>query len=330
MKALFYTGPNASEIREADAPTGTDDMPVIDVAFCGICGSDMHAWHGHDPRRVPPLVLGHEVVGTVRTGPRAGERVALNPLMFCGTCSACTSGAVHLCPNREMIGMQYPGGFAEQVAIRPTNMITLPDELSFQRAALVEPLACAVHAVRLGLAYQQTASGQAPDQTRVTVLGGGAIGLLCARVFQDRGVQHLAIAETNADRAAMVRAATGAETYNPLETSGPVSDIVLDAVGMGATRKAASEIVRPGGTIVHIGLQDDAPGLDTRRMTLQEIAFIGTYCYTPADFADAVTLLAEGRVTEDGWSEVRPLTEGARSFEDVHEGVAPPKIILQP
>ena len=275
MKALFYTGANSSELRDTQEPTGTDEMPVIDVAYCGICGSDMHAWHGHDPRRVPPMILGHEAVGTVRTGPRADERVALNPLMPKGDYPA---GAEHLASAREMIGMQYPGGFAEQVAIRPENMITIPDALSFERAALAEPLACAVHAVRLGLAYQQTMSGQPADQTRVTVLGGGAIGLLSALVFKDRGVQQISVAETNDDRAATVRAATGAETYNPMETTGPVSDIVLDAVGMGPTRKAASEIVRPGGAIVHIGLQDNDPGLDTRRLTLQEIAFIGTYC----------------------------------------------------
>ena len=90
---------------------------IVDVAFCGICGSDMHAWHGHDERRVPPLVLGHEAVGTVRSGPQEGARVAINPLMSCGTCQACMSGNRHLCATRELIGMRYPGAFAEQVLI---------------------------------------------------------------------------------------------------------------------------------------------------------------------------------------------------------------------
>jgi threonine dehydrogenase-like Zn-dependent dehydrogenase len=106
-------------------------------------------------------------------------------------------------------------------------------------------------------------------------------------------------------------------------------ELVLDAVGIGPTRKTGSAKVKPGGTIVHIGLQDNSEGLDTRRITLQEIAFIGTYCYTRKDFQEALNLLADGKIQGAGWAEVRNLEQGAVSFEDIHNGKAPPKIILK-
>jgi threonine dehydrogenase-like Zn-dependent dehydrogenase len=105
-------------------------------------------------------------------------------------------------------------------------------------------------------------------------------------------------------------------------------DIVLDAVGSGRTRAAASAMVRAGGVISHIGLQDNEAGLDTRRITLQQIHFTGSYCYSRSDFADAVQLLENGLITGKGWAEVRELEAGVQSFMDIHEGKAPPKIIL--
>lgn len=326
MKALVYTGTMQSEIRDVPEPVAGEHDSIVDLACCGICGSDMHAWHGHDTRRVPPLVLGHEAVGHVISGPDKGKRVAINPLMTCGICPACISGATHLCPSRELIGMRVPGAFAEQVSIKTANLTVLPDDLSFARAALAEPLACAVHTVRLGL----KSATKAPDQSRLVVLGGGAIGLLCAQVARHFGYNDLWIAEINPLRRDMLEKATGARAYNPLDETPddkPV-DIIIDAVGAAITRKTASALVTPGGVIVHIGLQDNDDGLDTRRITLQEIIFQGSYCYSDQDFAESLSLLANGVVTGEGWAEMRPLAEGAKSFVDIHEGLAPPKIIL--
>ena len=101
MKALVYTGTQMSEIQNLDQPVAGEGQVLVDIAYCGICGSDMHAWHGQDERRIPPLVLGHEAVGTVRDGDLAGNRVAINPLMVCGACHFCIDGNEHLCENRE-------------------------------------------------------------------------------------------------------------------------------------------------------------------------------------------------------------------------------------
>ncbi|MEM7422347.1 MAG: alcohol dehydrogenase catalytic domain-containing protein [Pseudomonadota bacterium] len=326
MKALYYTGTQEMEIRETDRPEPAPDQTVIRVAFSGICGSDMHAWHGHDPRRVPPLILGHEAVGIAENGPFAGKRVAINPLTVCGSCDACSVGREHLCPDRALIGLKVPGAYAEHVAVTTANLTVLPDLLTDEQAVLAEPLAVCVHAVRLG----DKRHGSASKSDKVVVLGGGAIGLLAARVYAHRGVGELWVAEPNPVRRVVLERVLDCEIYDPARSGPPGAsvDIVFDAVGSGRTRAAASALVRPGGTIVHTGLQDSLEGLDTRLITLQEVTFVGTYCYVPDDFSAALELLRDGHVMRDGWTEIRPLDAGPQSFQDIHDGRAPPKIIL--
>ena len=324
MKALVYTGTQQSEIQLLDAPVAGDSESLVDISLCGICGSDMHAWHGHDERRTPPLVLGHEAVGIARTGPLADRRVAINPLISCLDCPACHAGDNHLCASRELIGMRYPGAFAEQLRIPDGNLTVIDDGLSFEAAALAEPAAVAVRTVRLA-----RRAGAVAD-ARTVILGGGAIGLLCAQIMKAWGFAPPRIAETNPLRRGMLESLGLGNTYDPrgehpAESS---ADLVIDAVGMGITRAAASRMVRPGGAVVHVGLQDSEPGLDTRRITSQEISFIGAYCYREDDFAEALALLTSRKVTGEGWVEIRPLDDGATSFQDIHDGRAAPKIIL--
>ena len=325
MRALVYTRTQLLEIRNLAAPVCGKGQVVVDLAFCGICGSDMHAWHGHDERRVPPLVLGHEAVGVANDGPLQGKRVAINPLMTCGACVSCVSGNEHLCEKRELIGMREPGAFAEKVAIKAQNLVTLPDDLSFVEAALAEPLACSVHAVRL--ATQHADDDQAAT---VAILGGGAIGLLAGKVFLAYGYHNIWIAEPNPLRRSMLEQLDNFNAYDPAKyTQCPKGvDVIIDAVGSGASRRTASTIVRPGGVIVHIGLQDNSDGLNSRRITLQEITFKGTYCYRNDDFAEALRLLHNTMISGSGWVDVRPLADGPKAFHDIHNGTAPPKIIL--
>lgn len=327
MEALVYTATQKTEFRDESETQPEQGQCIIDVSHCGICGSDMHAWHGLDERRIPPLILGHEAVGVARDGPMAGQRVAINPLISCGRCEACSSGYEHLCPKRELIGMRLPGAFAQAVAISPENLTPLPDELSFQDAALAEPLAVAVHAVELAM---ERATKPATEN-KVVILGGGAIGLLIAKVLESKGIHQTAIAETNPLRTKTLNSLLVCDCYNPISQKPPFEsiDIVLDAVGTGGTRAAASQLVRPGGVIIHVGLQDSLEGLDTRRITLQEIAFIGAYCYSRKDFSAAIDLLHKRQVTSQDWCDIRPLREGGSGFQDIHDGKALPKIILE-
>ena len=324
MKALVYTGTMQSEIRDVEPTAAEAGQVVVNVHQCGVCGSDMHAWHGLDERRIPPLILGHEAVGTATSGQFAGQRVVINPLMSCGECSSCLSGQEHLCGSRELLGMRIPGAFAEQVVIREQNLTPISDNLKDADAALAEPLACAVNAVQLAVNHISD-----PDAI-VHVLGGGAIGLLCAKVLLHKGFKHIFIAETNPLRRKMLEQLDDVLAYDPTQDIPHAEkiDIIVDAVGSGKTRALSSAAVRPGGVISHIGLQDSEAGLDTRRITLQQILFTGSYCYSRLEFAEAVNLLEIGRITSDGWSEIRELDDGASAFIDIHDGKAPPKIIL--
>ncbi|MGB3406840.1 MAG: zinc-binding dehydrogenase, partial [Jannaschia sp.] len=165
---------------------------------------------------------------------------------------------------------------------------------------------------------------------RALVLGGGAIGLGAALCLTAQGVTDVAIVEALAARRAYLEDHCGQEAL-AAATEVSAYDIVVDAVGVSATRKSASAMVRPGGVIVHIGLGDSQAGLDIRRITLQEISVLGIYTYTAQDFRDTCAALFDGRLGPLDWVEERPLSEGAQAFADIRAGrVAAPKIILKP
>lgn len=331
MKALIYTGPHSVAFMDAPIPTPKPGEVLVKVDAVGICGSDMHAYHGYDSRRPPPLVLGHEAAGTIVSGPRQGERVAINPLVVDPVCAYVREGRPHLSPTRQIISMPpRPGAFADYVCVPEQNAIAVPDSMPLAVAALAEPIAVSWHAVRIGVDKLFPPIAKA----RVVVLGGGAIGLTVALVARLFGAPDLLVGETNALRRATVARQPGITAYTPGEAGEPAensADLVIDAVGAVATRAAASRMIRPGGVIVHVGLLPGQEGLDIRKITLQEITVTGSYCYTPDDFAATVAALAEGRFGALDWIEERPLSEGAGAFADIDSGsVGAAKIVLRP
>ena len=331
MKALVYTGPHTLVVRDEPDPVPGNDEAVVRVDSCGICGSDMHAYHGFDARRPPPQILGHEASGIAQSGRLAGKRVALNPLIACGTCEACTSGRQHLCPSRQIVSMNpRPGGLAELVRAPEANLVEVPEGLDMVKAALAEPMAVSYHAVNRGLRMLPRPA----SATRAAVLGGGAIGLTSALVLAMEGVAQIWVGEPNGSRRATVARSGPFRVYEPGTPAEPCDstvDLVIDAVGSEATRAAACRLARPGGTIVHIGLLPGSAGVDVRKITLQEINFVGTYCYTMGEFRETLAAIADGRLGKLDWVEVRPLKDGAKAFRDIDEGrAAAAKIILRP
>ena len=330
MKALLYTSPHTLEWRDQPEPTPGNDEVVVRVDAVGICGSDMHAYHGHDTRRPPPLVLGHEAAGEILTGPNAGARVAVNPMVTCGVCDFCLDGRVHLCPSRQLISMPpRPGAFAELVRIPERNVVRMPDGLDVAKAALTEPLAVSYHAVNHGVRHL----GRPLSAARCAVLGAGAIGLGAALVLAMQGAREIHIAETNAARRATASRAGDFHCYAPGDGDPADSsiDLVIDAVATAATRAAACRMIKPGGVIVHAGLLLGSDGLDVRKITLQEVVFTGTYCYTPLEFRETLDAIASGRLGALAWLEERPLADGAQAFRDIDAGaVAAAKIVLRP
>lgn len=328
MKALVYLGAEELTFREVPDPTPAPGEVVVRIESAGICGSDMHAYLGHDERRPPPLILGHEAAGLIVGGARDGQRVTVNPLVTCGRCPACRAGRDNLCPDRQIISMPpRPGAFGELLAIPERNVVAVPDHVTPDQAALAEPIACGWHAVRLAIAHA------APTKLRrALVLGGGAIGFGAALSLIALGIEDVTIVEPNPLRRAHLALRSGIDVRKPEEIEAlPDFDLAIDGVGFEGTRAMASERVRPGGVIMHIGLGSAQGGLNLRRMTLQEITFIGTYTYTADDFRATASAIFDGRLGPLDWMEARPLSEGPAAFADIRAGtVAAPKIILKP
>lgn len=324
MKALVYEGVENLVYRDVPDAKPAEGEHLIRIDAVGICGSDMHAYLGHDSRRPAPLILGHEAAGTIVDGPRQGERVTINPLVTCQVCPACQAGRENLCPSRQIISMPpREGAFAQLVAMPDRNLVSVPDGVSSAKAALAEPLAVGWHAVRLGKAALHPSI-----KPRALVIGGGAIGLAAALSLKAMGLDDVTIAEPNDARRAFLSENCG---QNAVAAGEGMFPLVLDAVGFAATRAIASERAEPGGVIVHIGLGEDTGGLDIRRMTLQEITFIGTYTYDAVDFRETAEAIFDGRLGALDWPEFRPLAEGHSAFQDLRNGrVAAPKIILDP
>ena len=329
MKALVYTGKQNLDYRVVPEPKRQKEEVLIKIDAVGICGSDMHAFLGHDERRPPPLILGHEASGVIVEGPFEGQRVAVNPLVSCANCWACKKGKINLCPKREVISMPpREGAFAEYLAVPYANVVTVPEKVNICNAALTEPLACGWHAVKLGMRSLDIEL----SKSKCLVIGGGAIGVGVSLALNAHGMSNHTILEKNPLRqkslkeqllanAEIITSIDGNKEYN----------FVVDAVGYCVTREISSKLCLPGGVIVHIGLGDGMGGLDVRRMTLQEITFIGTYTFTKEDFMETAEAVFSGKMGQFGWVEERPLKDGKRAFGDLYEGkVSASKILLRP
>jgi threonine dehydrogenase-like Zn-dependent dehydrogenase len=330
MKALVYTDTLEVQYRDEPDPVPGPSEALVKIEAVGICGSDMHAYHGHDARRIPPLILGHEAVGVVQIGAQQGKRVVLNPLMTCGTCDHCQGGRSNLCAQRELIGMRLAGAFAQYISIPERNLLDMPQEMDPVIASLAEPAATSLHAIYLA----EKVLHRPLSECRALVLGGGSIGVFAALMLKGKGCMDIYLGDTNPLRRLTAEKLGCCKVYDPLGDD-PLEensfDLVIDAVGSGRTRAASCTFVKSGGVISHVGLQDNEPGLDTRRITLEEITFLGNYTYSAVDLRAAIQALHSGALGALDWVETRLLSDGAAAFREIHEGkAAAPKIVLQP
>ena len=328
MKALFYTNPNEMAYRAAPDPIIAEGELLVQITAAGICGSDMHAYHGHDARRVPPMVLGHEAAGIVLNGTRAGQQVALNPLITCDECFYCRLGRSNLCANRTMLGMSRQGAMAERVTIPAAFAMPVSSEMNPIHASLMEPTACAWHAIDL----VERAAFYPLTDSKILIIGAGAIGLLTALLLHHRGCRDIHLSDTNSLRRRSAENLNIAHVHDARKLVVSAEyDIVFDAVGSTITRQTAVKAVRTGGVVMHIGLQIASGDFDARKITLGEIAFLGTYTYTIHDLEQSLQVLSRGDLGNLTWVETRPLADGARAFEDLDGGkTAAAKIVLIP
>jgi len=317
MKALVYEGPRVMNLREVPVPVPKDDEVLIRVGKAGICGSELSGYLGQNSLRKPPLVMGHEFAGTVEAvGPAVtrfapGTLVTANPLVTCGACRHCRSGAPQLCLERSLVGAHRPGAFAEYVAVPERNVYALPPGMTAAQGALVEPFACGVHLCRL--------AGMSPGH-RVVVYGAGPIGLCIVQAAKVRGVRDLFVVDLN-ERRLEAAAALGAATGTALkEEDAGAFDIAVDAVGARATRHGCVRAVRRGGTVVWTGLHEAETELPINDMIRSEIATVGAFGYAAEDFETSLRLLGEGVFDLLPWTEYAPLADGAACFETLLTG----------
>ncbi len=328
MKALVYTGVEQLTLQDVPEPEIGSDEVLVKVGCVGICGSDMHAWKGHDERRPAPLILGHEIAGETASGKNPGQRVTVNPLVSCMDCEFCKTGQTNLCRDRQIISMPpRQGGFAQYISIPVCNLVELNDDISFEQAALTEPMAVAWHAVELAK-QKSDLNFSEPD---VLILGGGAIGLACALVSHHFGSASISIAETNQLRHQILHNAGEFEVNHPKEFSDMEFDVIFDAYGGTQTQKMATATIKPGGVIVNVGLAGGEVGLDVRRMTLQDISFIGSYTYTQQDFENTVTAINQHKLGDLNWTQAYSLEQGPELFQSINSGTMnAPKVLLYP
>jgi threonine dehydrogenase-like Zn-dependent dehydrogenase len=317
MKAIVWQGPSEMTVEERPEPgdPGAGEL-ILQPEAVGICGSEVEGYLGHMGNRTPPLVMGHEFAGrVVAAGQGAGElegaRVAVNPLSGCGHCALCEAGLGNVCPDRKLVGVHVASAFADYVRVRAADARVLPDGVSARVGALMEPLANGVHAVRL--------AGEGIEHA--VVLGAGTIGLVTLQAALLSGIPRVEVVEPHdARRERATRlGAHAVHAAPPHDDLGP--DLVLDAVGAQVTRAAGLEILRPGGTMVCIGLAADDTTLGFHGVIRSQHRIQGSYAYTMADYEQAHEWLVGGAASlGDDLTPVLPLDAGPDQFARLSEG----------
>jgi L-iditol 2-dehydrogenase len=332
LKALVLQEYGRLEIAEVPRPEPGTDEVLVRVRACGICGSDIHGMDGSTGRRIPPLVMGHEAageiasVGTAVTAWAPGDRVTFDSTVSCGACAHCRAGEVNLCDSRRVLGVscaeyRRQGAFCDFVAVPERILYRLPDGLSFEKAALAEAVAVAVHAV-----------GRSPTATLGTsaVIGTGMIGLLVVQVLRAAGCPR--VIAVDADPARLARAAAlGAssvvvagredvpEAVRAL-TGGRGADTVFEVVGRASTVRDAVACARKGGSVVLVGNLEPEVPLPLQSVVTREVTLFGS-CASAGEYPRSLELLASGSVDVSGFlSAVAPLDQGPAWFERLRSG----------
>jgi threonine dehydrogenase-like Zn-dependent dehydrogenase len=333
MKTLTYLGPRRMEVRESPDPVPGAGEVRLHVTAAAICGSDLHGFREASPRRIPPLVMGHEVVGTVDAAGDGvadgliGQRVVLMPVVSCGSCARCREGRPNLCPARMLMGMDFPGGFSEACTIPAAQCLTVPDGLSDEVASLTEPFANAIHSVERSVE---------PGAT-VLVIGAGPIGLFATRAAVLYGATHTFVVDPQPGRRDLAARqggrplpADGAAEALRAQTDGQGVDVVIDAAGFPATWRLALEAVRPGGRVEAVGLGSGEGPLNYHAVVAKGVQIVGSYACLPRDFDRALALLQSGEPDVFEWITTMPLSAGPAAFEALVDGSDLTKVVLVP
>lgn len=343
MKSLVLEKYNEFVIRDTEIPELKPGWVMIKVKACGICGSDVHGMDGSTGRRQPPVIMGHEASGVISEitpeikNWKVGDRVTFDSTISCGECFYCKRGDINLCDNRRVLGVscdeyRQNGAFAELVAVPAHILYAIPDNISFEQAAMIEAVSIAVHAAAI--------SPVQPNDTAV-VIGCGMIGLLCIQALKAAGCGKV-IAIDQVEEKLKLAANLGADlTYNSSdpelitkivnETSQRGADLVLEAVGIEPTVNLAVDCVRKGGTVTLIGNLSPEVKFPLQKVVTRQIKMQGS-CASAGEYPLCLELIASGKIkVDDLISQVAPLEDGNEWFQRLYNKEAGlMKVILNP
>jgi 2-desacetyl-2-hydroxyethyl bacteriochlorophyllide A dehydrogenase len=318
MKVAIWYGGKDIKIKEVPIPKIKDKEVLVKVKAVSICGSDLHAYLGVSKRRFPPLVMGHEFSGVVEQignnvkAIKVGAKVVVEPVISCGKCKTCLNGRNNICENMELIGLHTPGAFAEYVKVPENKCHKLPENVSFEEASLVEPLAVAVHASRI-TAFEK--------KDKIGIIGSGTIGLMTLQIAKYNGVNNIFITDT-LDYKLQLAKKLGATNIINVKNQDPVkeiltksgADVVFEAVGHQKTVQQALSMVNKGGKVTIIGMLESKMEIDMLDVTVKEIEIKGSYGYTTEDFKQALELISTKKV------KVKPLITHIFALSDISKG----------
>ncbi|WBB80995.1 alcohol dehydrogenase catalytic domain-containing protein [Micromonospora sp. WMMD882] len=335
MKAVVYRGARRLGIEERDPlPPGPGEVRIA-VAYTGICGTDLHIYHGDMDARVgASAVLGHEMSGRVDavgadvTGLADGQAVTVLPTRSCGRCAACRRGNSHVCHAMNFLGIDSPGAMQSSWTVPADLVLPLPEGLPLDHAALVEPVAVAVHDVR---------RGQVTADDHVVVVGGGPVGVLVATVAQGRGARVLLVEPDPFRRA--VAGKVGVEAVDPAatdvvalvgeRTDGAGADVAFEVSGAAAGVATAVDVLTTRGRLVMVAIHAQPRPVNLHRFFWRELELLGARLYTRDDVAEAIRLVASGAIpARELISRVEPVTAVTAAFDALESGGGVMKVLL--
>ncbi|MFB0535029.1 MAG: zinc-binding dehydrogenase [Anaerolineae bacterium] len=328
MKQAVMTEPGRIEYREVDKPTLQDNEVVIQTRRIGVCGSDIHVFHGLHPYTSYPVVQGHEVSGIVAEvgsqveGLAPGDKVTFTPQVTCGKCYACTHGMYHICESLKVMGFQTGGAAQEYVAIDADKVLKVPENVTLDQAAMVEPISVAVRAL--------SRAGEDIQGKNVLVLGAGTIGNLVAQVAKAYGAKAVMITDLSDYKLDKAKECGIDFVVSPdkedlseaiLRDCGPDrADLILECVGVQETVTQAIENARKGTTIVVVGVFSEKLEVDLGLVQDRELSLVGTLMYQKQDYQRAIELVASGRLSLDAMITHRfPFEQYLDAYQTIEE-----------
>lgn len=326
MKGLVINADRTIEWIDVPEPQLKPGHVILNVAGCGICGSDMHVVRGAQSTWRFPILFGHEFAGTIAamaddvTGFQVGDTVTVETMTYCGKCEMCKQGRYNLCPNAELYGAELPGGFAARVSVDARYLIRVPKGVSALEAAISEPLATVIHG--FNRLRQKTFQN-------VVIFGAGAIGLLAASIAISRA-ENVAVVDVVPGRLQTAKEIGATLTVDSRSadveaavmemTGGKKVDLCVDCAGISAVREQAFCVISPGAELLFIAMGHDVTEVNFRQLVSRELTAYGCQCHYMSDFEQALEALRDGVVKFDKLVTTYPLSEGREIFGAIRGG----------